>query len=427
MMFLSSVRFALRVMGKRPLRSFLTILQVALGVAIVAVIINLNLQMTEAVRERHEGTQKQLRLEIRYPQPEERAPGEGRATVTSVREEVIRPISIDEYRKIREAGIFQYISPVQNSHNMLLEARGNFFGLYSMAACDVDLPYMEGFRLLAGDFFAPEDVEAGRSIMLMHSQVARSLFGSDEEALGETVNVSHSRMFAPEVGQRSETYTIVGVYEHRDFQHGYQEQYYSLVPYTRRPDGDRQSFFHQFLVQMPSGLTIDMALERLDALLPGREGRLTLNPFGPSLEMELGMVRQFSIFLGVFGFIALVVSCISIFSITMVNVVERDNEIGLRRALGTSKRGIMLQILTESSLYSLAGGILGLIIGLNMQSIFFTGPRALLSVPVPVETGVAGFTIIFSLGVAVLMGNIFGFYPALQAASLSPVEALREQ
>ncbi|MFY9524980.1 MAG: FtsX-like permease family protein, partial [Limnochordia bacterium] len=138
-------------------------------------------------------------------------------------------------------------------------------------------------------------------------------------------------------------------------------------------------------------------------------------------------LRTVSLFLGAFAFIAVLVSAIGILSIMLVSVVERTREIGLRQALGASKRSIVAQILNESLVFSLAGSILGLL------AAYFTSPTLLNAILAEVfysrladVGGLHPQAALLAAVVAVAMGQLFGLYPAWQAAKLPPVEALRE-
>ena len=115
----------------------------------------------------------------------------------------------------------------------------------------------------------------------------------------------------------------------------------------------------------------------------------------------------------------LVVGGIVIMNIMLASVTERTREIGLRRSLGARRKHIVLQFLTESSVLSLTGGILGLVLAYGVVEL----AKAL--TPIPMNTPMSA--VIISLLLSVSVGLFFGIYPATRAAKLDPIEALRQE
>ncbi|MFA6928841.1 MAG: ABC transporter permease [Lentisphaeria bacterium] len=129
--------------------------------------------------------------------------------------------------------------------------------------------------------------------------------------------------------------------------------------------------------------------------------------------------RIFNIVLGSIAAISLLVGGIGIMNIMLASVTERTREIGIRRALGATRADIILQFLTEALLLSLAGGVIGVGLGVSVPAVVshFAG----LTTIVKMDSLILAFTI------SVLIGMIFGIYPAFRAAALSPIEALRHE
>jgi putative ABC transport system permease protein len=119
------------------------------------------------------------------------------------------------------------------------------------------------------------------------------------------------------------------------------------------------------------------------------------------------------------GFITLLVGGIGIMNIMLVSVRERTREIGVRRALGARKRTIIIQFIIEATLVSAVGGAMGTLVGL--------GGAKIVSLVTPLAATVKPLTVVFGIGFAALVGLVFGIWPAARAASLDPVEALREE
>jgi putative ABC transport system permease protein len=115
--------------------------------------------------------------------------------------------------------------------------------------------------------------------------------------------------------------------------------------------------------------------------------------------------------------ISLLVGGIGIMNIMLVTVTERTREIGLRKAIGATKKTIISQFLIEAAILTLSGGIIGIFLGIGIS----LGLSGIINIPFSISP----FSILLATGVSILIGIVFGLYPAQKAASLQPIEALR--
>jgi putative ABC transport system permease protein len=129
--------------------------------------------------------------------------------------------------------------------------------------------------------------------------------------------------------------------------------------------------------------------------------------------------RLYNVVLGLMAAISLVVGGIGIMNIMLATVTERTPEIGVRRAIGAKRRDILAQFLTETILLSGIGGLVGVGVGYGMA----TGIRH----QTEVQTIVSAWSVVMAFGISALVGIIFGFYPALRAANMDPITALRHE
>ncbi len=145
-----------------------------------------------------------------------------------------------------------------------------------------------------------------------------------------------------------------------------------------------------------------------------------------SLSVPLALLRQaeatkrtFNIVLGSIAGISLLVGGIGIMNIMLANVTERTREIGIRRAIGAKRRQIVMQFLIETVVLSMTGGLLGIGVGVLIPELIsrFAGMPTVVSV----------FSLVLSVGISMSVGLVFGIYPALRAARLDPIEALRHE
>jgi putative ABC transport system permease protein len=127
--------------------------------------------------------------------------------------------------------------------------------------------------------------------------------------------------------------------------------------------------------------------------------------------------RIFNIVMGCIAGISLLVGGIGIMNIMLASVLERTREIGIRRAIGATRKDIMAQFLVEAVLLSFCGGIIGVVLGWSMTGVItlYAGWKTIVSF----------FSVVLAFGVSAAVGIIFGFYPARQAAMMDPIESLR--
>ena len=129
--------------------------------------------------------------------------------------------------------------------------------------------------------------------------------------------------------------------------------------------------------------------------------------------------RTYNIVLGAIAGISLLVGGIGIMNIMLASVTERTQEIGIRRAIGARKSRIVVQFLINTCVLSLCGGLAGLIVGVAIPVMitFFSG----------MPTLIRAYSLFLAFGISAGVGIVFGLYPALRAASLDPIEALRHE
>ena len=137
------------------------------------------------------------------------------------------------------------------------------------------------------------------------------------------------------------------------------------------------------------------------------------------LETMEEMTGMLTMMLGGIAGISLLVGGIGIMNIMLASVTERTKEIGIRRAIGARKSRIVLQFLINTCVLSIGGGVVGLLLGVAIPVIitFFTG----------MPTVIRAYSMFLAFGISAGIGIVFGLYPALRAASLDPIEALRHE
>jgi putative ABC transport system permease protein len=279
---------------------------------------------------------------------------------------------------------------------------------------------VRNLNVAEGEMITEEHMLGRSSVVLLGPEVATNLFGHADGVTGETVRIE------------GQPFRVIGVLESKGGGAFGSEDNQVLVPFTtaqtrliRRSTSNRVDII---FVQAASGDAVQQATEEIAQILrtrhrtPVGEDDFTIFSQQDLLTTFQSITGILTIFLGGIAGISLLVGGIGIMNIMLVSVTERTREIGLRKALGARKRDILIQFLTESSLLSLIGGVIGILFGWLIS--FGVGQLAAASgtdfTPLVGLDAVALATIF-----SAIVGLFFGIYPANRAAGLEPVEALR--
>ena len=295
-----------------------------------------------------------------------------------------------------------------------------------------DYPIVRDWPLLSGDFFSGADVTSNAQVAVLGSTTATSLFG-DNDAVGQTIQLR--QVFgggAQGQGQqraRIVNFRVVGVLEPKGSTFGFGRDDQILVPVTtgQRVLTGRLNVVNTIVVKATSSEAMTETTGDVTNVLMERHNisDAALADFSVTNQNDtlaaLGAVTgTFTLLLGAIGGISLLVGGIGIMNIMLVSVNERTREIGIRKAVGARRRDIMLQFLIESMALTGIGGILGILLGWSITLVVGLIPQAS-GLTLVITSG----TVIIAVGVSVAIGVIFGLYPAMRAARLHPIQALR--
>jgi putative ABC transport system permease protein len=279
---------------------------------------------------------------------------------------------------------------------------------------------VRNINITEGDFIREEHLLGQASVVLLGPDVAENLFGRTEGLVGETVRIE------------GQPFRVLGVLESRGGSGFSNEDDQILVPLTtaqtrllRRATRDRVDLL---LVQAASAQSVPQAAEEIAQVLRARHRTaigaddFTLLTQQDFLDTASTITNVLTIFLGGIAAISLLVGGIGIMNIMLVSVTERTREIGLRKALGARRMDILVQFLTESSVLSLIGGLIGIALG---WAISFAVGQIAAANNADINPAIGLDTILMATLFSTAVGLFFGLYPANRAASLEPVEALR--
>ena len=170
---------------------------------------------------------------------------------------------------------------------------------------------------------------------------------------------------------------------------------------------------------------MDAAQRQVETILQLRHRITAENDFYVRNQQEIietleEATEVFVMFLAAIAGISLLVGGIGIMNIMLVSVTERTREIGIRKAVGAKRRDILLQFLSEATILSIGGGVVGVILGLVLSRVM---DRVMGDADI--QTVASGDVTVLALIVSAAIGLFFGIYPAMRAARLHPIEALR--
>lgn len=276
-------------------------------------------------------------------------------------------------------------------------------------------------KLASGRFFTKADQMFANRVVVIGSELSTDLFGSFTNPVGKIVKLD------------SVSYEIIGKLEKRTgaFAGGPDVNNGFMAPVStvqKRMLGSEDVFWVSlFLI---NGAQLEAAKDQVSQVM--RQRRRIRNVSDDDFQFIspddfLKMGNQFlNVLIGVFGaiaFISLLVGGVGIMNIMLVSVTERTREIGLRMAVGANRRAVLNQFLTEAIVLTLTGGLFGLLIGyLGAIGVSFALEKTLNT---RWEPHIPPIWVSYAIGVSVLIGVIFGVYPALKASQLDPVEAMR--
>ena len=266
--------------------------------------------------------------------------------------------------------------------------------------------------LVAGRNFLPGDVAASRPVVVISKPLAEALFGP-LDPIGRQVRLGGA------------TFHVIGVYELGENIFAAIAKHIAIVPYTAALKYLQSSpWMISVAVVTEPHATIHEAMDQVIGLLRGMRGLRPADPNNFAIIRQEETLNTFNRLTAVFflvmialSSVALMVGGVGVIAIMMIAVTERTREIGIRKAIGATRREILWQFLCEAATLTLIGGAIGLAIG--------GGLAFIISTVTPIPARVPATAIIAALAMAAIAGIAFGLFPAWRAARMDPVVALR--
>jgi len=283
-----------------------------------------------------------------------------------------------------------------------------------LGGADENFVTSRNYDIAVGRNLGVEDVEFGRSVVVLGADVVERLF-INEDPLGRQVRID------------GQTYTVVGVTATKGSSFGQSQDNFAIVPITQFLETYGQAG-RSVSITVQAGSQEELAAIQDHAVGVMRliRGLAPEDPNDFELFSNESLIEAFNRIAGVVAVgafvisaIALLASGVGVMNIMLVSVTERTKEIGIRKSIGAKKRNVLTQFLIEAVVLSLIGGLAGVLLGIVGGNVVAAVLNAGLVFPwIWAATGVA---------VCSAIGVGFGLYPAWKAASLDPIEALRHE
>jgi putative ABC transport system permease protein len=397
---------ALESLSSNKLRSSLTILGIVIGVGAVIAMLAVGTGAQDTITGTISGIGSNLLFVFR-----------GNQTTTVSR---VEPLTLDDARAMLDqfqAPSVDAVAPVV-SGDVKVSAAGETTNT-SLSGVTASYSLVRNYKVTEGSFITEEQDLGQASVVLLGPDVADKLFNRRDGLAGETVRIE------------GQPFKVIGVLESKGGSSFGSQDNVVMIPLSTaqsriiRRTRDRVDMI---LVRVLDPKLMQQASDEVAQILRSRhrtkigEDDFTIFSQEDFVATAKTITGVLTIFLGGIAGISLLVGGIGIMNIMLVSVTERTREIGLRKALGARKRDILIQFLTESSLLSLIGGLIG--IGLGWLIAFIVGKIAIAS-GTPFYPKVGLDAVLLATIFSTAVGLFFGLYPANRAAGLEPVEALR--
>lgn len=403
MNFTNLFKVAFKAIANNKFRSFLSMLGIIIGVAAVIIMMAIGQGSKQSIRENI----SQMGTNLLMIRP-------GSDMLGGVRQDpsTMQTLKPEDYEAIvHNKKYITYVSPeVVSTGQVIMGANNTSSSLYGESLEYFDI---KQWAIEDGDCFTEDDIRKSAKVCVVGKTIVNELFPNGGDPVGKTIRF------------KSIPFRIVGVLKSKGYNSwGMDQDNVIIAPYTTVMKRIlAQTYLSSINCSALTEEMTDMAIEELTGILRERHklketdiDDFTIRSQQEMMDTMSTTMDSITIILVVAAAFSLIVAGIGIMNIMLVSVTERTKEIGLRMSVGARSIDISAQFLIESIMISVTGGLLGILIGLGVTTLFSN-----MGLPISVPL----WSILLSFAVCTLIGIVFGFFPARKAASMDPIEALR--
>jgi putative ABC transport system permease protein len=400
---LTIIRVALQALGRNKMRSILTMLGIIIGVGAVIAMVSIGQGAQATISEQIASAGSNM-LYVQAGSWNRGGVRSGQGTSST--------LTVDDYLAIvRECPAVKFASPLVRTSSSVIFGNQNWNT--SIQGVNVNFPAIRLWDVDTGSFFTEQDESTARRVCLLGKTVADNLF-TGQDPVGQEIRI------------RNSPWTVIGVLKSKGQSGMGQDQDDTIVaPYTtvqKKLLGI--TFINSIMVSAVSEKATAAAEAQITDLLRQRhripaseESDFFVRNLSDIAELANSSNRVMTLLLASIAFVSLVVGGIGVMNIMLVSVTERTREIGIRMSVGATGGDIQFQFLTEAVVLAVLGGLIGIATGVLTSGVISRS----LGWPTLVSTAAIG--IAFTFAGAIGIGA--GWYPALKASRMDPIEALR--
>jgi len=404
MYFGEALRFSLQALQANKFRTFLTALGLVIGNASVILVVTISITSREYILDQIRGVGSNL-IYAQY--------SAGTNNATQVDADFIKLADVQAVRDQLGNRIVAATGVMTNYGRLLINGKEQDV---SVIGSDEQYAVVRNMELLSGRFLDESDVRQHQHVVLLTQKLAVRLYGGPQAAVGQKLKLYGLQ------------FIVIGVFKEKTSTFGFSEitDETVLMPLPVIKLFARVERIDPLYVQARRAFDVPALTASIKQIIESRHragARYDVQNLAGLLEAAQRIALVLTIVLIMVSAIALIISGIGIMNIMLVTVTERTREIGLRMAVGASRRAVLEQFLTESVVISLGGGLIGILLGIAVPLSASIFSQNLLDYDLRVP--ISPWSIVVAFAVSLTVGVVFGMLPANRASQLNPTEALR--
>ncbi|KPU43743.1 macrolide export ATP-binding/permease protein MacB [Oxobacter pfennigii] len=390
MNFYQAFKMAIKSILGGKVRSFLTMLGVIIGVGAVISAVAFA-----------EGSTKQITDSIQ-------SLGSNLIQINIMGRNSNRNVSYEDLQKFAEENSDEISALAPQTNSSVTAKVGTKTVNTSIIGTAPEYEQVRDVHVQSGRFLLSFDLDFNQKVALIGTYISNELF-EGVNPIGEKIKLN------------GEVFTVVGVLQEKAGSQQQSDDDQIIIPVTVAQRLLRTGAIRNFSLRAVDGDMVDGLMEKLNAFLTGvynDSNSFTIFNSAQMLETLNSVTGTMMVILGGIAAISLIVGGIGIMNIMLVSVTERTREIGIRKAIGAKRKDILVQFLIEALMVTGLGGIIGILLGISVIKFIIGGFKIVPEV-------YSAFWILLSFGISLIIGVLFGMFPAYKASNLHPIDALK--